>query len=449
MTSGTRTTAGTPVRGLLVLALPALLVAALLGGTEAGAATSTTVTFQPVQIAYTAPEIANTLRGQYAWLGQEPQPSSYKTLDTYYRDQVMWSRIEPTRGSYDWTWFENGLADAEARGGTFGFRVMAWCPQCWRDATPSWLPTQAGTSSIPDWNSATFLTAWDDLMKALGSRYGDDPRLGYVDIGGYGKYGEWHTDGEGANGNPTSIGRIIRSVHDSFPKQHVLINAMNTEGTKQALALDPHIGVRMDCLGASGFFYPFDHSAALQSRWKTAPVMTEWCHTPATSTVTGAAQVTKYHVSTVSSGNTWKPYASMSASQQAGWRSAVKHSGYRYQLRSLKVPRTIRSGRAISVTTVFKNVGSAPTYDDWRVQLRLLRSDNTLVAKAPLTVNLRTLLTGSRSYLRSTTLTAAPGTYKLAVAVVDPTSYLDPMRLATKGRVAGGNYVVGSVRVTN
>ena len=93
-------------------------------------------------------------------------------------------------------------------------------------------------------------------MKALAQRYGDDPRLGYVDIGGYGKYGEWHTDGEGANGNPASIGRIIRAVHDSFPKQHVLINAMNTEGTRQALALDPTIGVRMDCLGARRLLLP-------------------------------------------------------------------------------------------------------------------------------------------------------------------------------------------------
>ena len=212
-TASQGTTADRRAVALVALVLPALLVAALLGTSTADAATSTTVTFAPTQIAYTEPEIANTLRGQYAWLGQEPQPGSYKTLDTYYRDQVMWSRIEPTRGTYDWSWFDQGLADAGARGGKFGFRVMAWCPYCWRDATPSWLPKQAGTT-IPDWNSPTFLNAWDDLMKALADRYANDPRLGYVDIGGYGKYGEWHTDGEGANGTPASIGRIIRSVHD-------------------------------------------------------------------------------------------------------------------------------------------------------------------------------------------------------------------------------------------
>ena len=90
-----RTRADGRVRALVALVLPALLVAALLGTSEADAAIVTTVTFQPTSIAYTEPEIANTLRGQYAWSGQEPQPGSYKTLDTYYRDQVMWSRIEP------------------------------------------------------------------------------------------------------------------------------------------------------------------------------------------------------------------------------------------------------------------------------------------------------------------------------------------------------------------
>ena len=59
------------------------------------------------------------------------------------------------------------------------------------------------------------------------------------------------------------------------------------------------------------------------------------------------------------------------------------------------MPRSIRTGRAIAVTTVFRNIGSAPTYDDWRVQLRLLGADNQLVAKAPLGIDLRGLLTGS------------------------------------------------------
>ena len=68
-------------------------------------------------------------------------------------------------------------------------------------------------------------------------------------------------------------------------------------------------------------------------------------------------------------------YGGTPATQQAGWRSAVKHSGYRYQLRSVTLPKTIRSGTGFAVKTWFKNVGSAPTYDAWRVELRLLDAD--------------------------------------------------------------------------
>ena len=82
------------------------------------------------------------------------------------------------------------------------------------------------------------------------------------------------------------------------------------------------------------------------------------------------------------------------------------------------------------------------------MQLRLLDANNTLVAKAPLTHRPARAAARHKTYNRTTTLTAAPGTYKLAVAVVDPAGYLDPMWLATNGRVTGGNYVLGSVKVT-
>jgi hypothetical protein len=431
----------------VLLAVPALLLAAVVGSPLSSvAATATTETFKPGVIYFSSSEIANTMRGQYAWSGQDPQPSSYRTLDTYYRDQVMWNQIEPTQGTYDFTWFDRGLADAGARGGKFGFRVMAWCPGCWRDATPTWLPVQPGTS-IPNWDSTVFQSRWQDLMQAISARYGDDPRLGWVDIGGYGKYGEWHTDGEGAGASRASTLGIITSVFDAFPKQHVVINAMNQQGVDQAMALSPKIGLRADCLGAYRMYSSIPTSTVQMARWKTAPVMTEWCHSPSASTVTGAAQVQKYHVSTVSSGNTWTPYTSMSATQQAGWRTAVKHAGYRYQLRSVTLPKSIHSGSGFAVKTWFKNAGSAPTYDSWRVELRLLDANNEVVSSANMGVDLTRLLGGWKSYSRTLTLNAAPGTYRVGVAVVDPVGYLAPMKLASKGRVSGGSYYLGTVKI--
>jgi hypothetical protein len=447
---------GRRLRLPLGLALLGLLLGAAVGATTASgaqAATSRTVTFTPTQVGYASAELGNAARGQYRWLGQPPQPAGAPAPDTYYRDQVRWGAIEPTAGTYDFSAFDAGLADAASHQGKFGFRVMAWCPGCWTEAegrvhtTPSWLPLQKGTA-IPAWNNPVFIARWTALLKALGDRYRDDPRLGSVDVGGYGMYGEWHIDGQGAAATPATMGKIIKAVHDNFPHQHVVINAMNTEAVKQALALSPTIGLRMDCLGLSDFFYPFDHSAAVRNRWRTAPVLSEWCHTPSASTVTATGQVTKYHVSTVSSGNSYKTYQQMSTKQRAGWRAAVKHSGFRYQLRSLTLPKQVRSGHSFAVRTTFVNQGSAPTYDDWRVELRLVDSQGHVVTPKRMRIDLRTLLAGSRTFSRNLTLQAPPGTYRLGVAVLDPTGYLDPMRLATKGRSSNGTYLLGSVRVT-
>lgn len=450
---------GRRLRLPLGLALLGLLLGAAVGtslapGAQAASTGSGTATFTPTRTGFSSAEIGNAGRGQYRWLDQGPQPAGAPAPDVYYRDQVRWGAIEPTAGTYDFSTFDTGLALAASHGGRFGFRVMAWCPGCWMEqrsdvahTTPDWLPLQAGTT-IPDWNDPVFIARWTALMQALGDRYRDNPGLGYIDVGGYGMYGEWHTDGQGGEATPETVGKIIAAVHDNFPRQHVVINPMSTEGVTQALALSPTIGIRMDCLGLSDFFYPFDHSATIRNRWRTAPVLSEWCHTPSAGTVIAANQVTRYHVSTVSSGNSYQRYTDMSTKQRAGWRSSIKHAGFRYQLTRLTLPKTLRSGRSFSIRTTFANQGSAPTYDDWRVELRLVRPNGTVAGARRMRIDLRTLLSGSRAYTRNLTLDAAPGTYRLGVVVLDPTAHLAPMRLATKGRSTDGTYLVGSVRVT-
>ncbi|RLV47636.1 DUF4832 domain-containing protein [Nocardioides mangrovicus] len=429
----------------MCLAALGLGLVAGLATAPADAARGRAVTFHPRPLAAGA-IVANTLRGEYEWQGNSAQPTGVAVPDTYYRDAVRWAQVEPTLGTFDDSRFEQGLADAAAKGGRFGFRVMAWCPGCWmQDSTvPSWLPTQG--DGIPDWNSPTFISAWQGLMAHLGARYGDDPRLGVIDVGGYGKYGEWHTDGEGTAATPATMRAIISAVVDNFPRDHVVINASDATGTAIAMSLSPRIGLRADCLGAPNMYSLVATSRALQRRWRTAPVLSEWCHAGGSSTVLGARQVRRYHVSTVSSGNFPVAYAAMSAAQRAGWLNAVRTAGYRYGLRSLTLPRTVRPGRSFVVRTGFVNTGSAPTYDDWRLQLRLVRAGRT-VATVPLRGDLRRLLAGVRTF-RSRAVVGVPrGTYQLRLAVVDPRGYLAPMALATAGRTSDGAYRVGRVRV--
>jgi hypothetical protein len=303
-------------------------------------------------------------------------------------------------------------------------------------------------SPPPDWNSPTFIDAFQQLMTALGQRYDADPRLGFVDVGGYGTYGEWNTGGVGAPITLANAKKLVQAVLTAFPHHSVVVNTMKPELVVPILAMSPRIGVRMDCLGADFFGGTFDAYAAIRDRWKTAPVITEWCHTPnETSIQRGAAQVLKYHVSVTSSGNAPWTFAQMYASQRSAWRAAAMHAGYRYEVASLSTPVVWHSGVRQTVTLRMANVGSAPTYDNWRVQLRLVRSDGTVASWAALPINLKRVLPGIGTVTAPIAFTAPRGTYTLTVAVLDPSKYAAPMALATAGRTSRGDYPVGVVRV--
>jgi hypothetical protein len=404
-----------------------------------------TVVLRARAIPMAAPEIANPMRGQYEWLGQAPSPAGFPVKDVYYRDTVSWSRIEPQPGVYDFSLFDEGLARAHELGGRFGFRVMASCPGCWLDSTPTWLPRQPG-SDQPDYNSEVFLSAWERLMAEIGRRYAGDPALGWVDVGGYGAWGEWHVL-DGAEITVPNAVRLMTAVLDAFSTQHVIINAMVPKYVDAAMALSPRIGLRVDCLGEFNMFSLLPTSPVLQERWRTAPVLSEWCLTPATSTVLGAQQVRQFHISQVSSPN--GRIADLVASDPAsaaGLVDAAKSSGYRYVPTKLRLPRKLPRTGSFSVTSLWRNDGSAPTYDDWRVTVQL-RKRGQVVRTADLGVDLRTVLPGT-SKVRTTLGLGRlrPGAYSVWLTVTDPAGYLAPMNLAVDGG-RDGAYPMGKVRV--
>lgn len=419
--------------------------------------TRTSVTYKPAMVGYAKPEIANPGRGQYAWMGYDTQVKGWPVRDVYYRDQVYFGRLAPEPGVYDFTWIENGLAEAQRRGGRFAFRVMTYCPGCWMTYRPDlpklypdYMPRQAGTD-VPAWNSEAFLTHWEGLMAALGKEYGDDPRLQYVDVGGYGSAGEWHVAAGTPQISDASASRVIRAVLRAFPTKPVVINAMNTRLTDLAMRISPRVGLRADCLGEFNMYsllptYPA--SSAVRKRWRTAPVLSEWCSTPETSFAKGRDQVRAYHVTNTSSGNFRTQYADMSAAQRSAFTSAMKYAGYRYRLASMTFPRSIRSGRAFTVRQTWANMGSAPTYDRWQVTLMLYDKAGRKVGGTVTRTDLRTLLPGSRSGRTTMRFNGVRrGIYQMRMLVRDPQGYLKPLALSQTGRRADGSYVLGSVRV--
>ncbi|PKH37735.1 protein of unknown function [Nocardioides alpinus] len=396
-------------------------------------------------------DLPNPLRGQYRWLGGEPTTATVTSNDVYYRDQVYWGRIETSDNVWDFSWLDAGLADAGARGGTFGFRVMAYCPGCWMESredlpavTPSFVPRQAG-GYVPDWNSPGFLAQWRELMAELGRRYGDDPRLGYVDVGGYGSYGEWHVDAGERVSDANGLA-IVEAVTSAFPTKHVLINTMTpVPFTLAALKASPNLGLRTDNLGCPDMYSTVPGDARLQQVWKTRPFFSEWC--TRADPVLGAQQVRQFHVSTLSSGNMPWTRDALAGRQRAAYDKALATAGYRLRLRSVTLPTTFTAGSRITVRTAWENQGTAPTYDPWDVQLTLLHSRSGASVTRSLGRPLDGLTGTEKRRAGVDTKGLAKGKYAVYVGVVDPSGYAAPMHLANTGRTTRGTYRVGVVRV--
>ncbi len=396
-------------------------------------------------------DVPNPLRGQYRWLGAEPTPAKVTSNDVYYRDQVYWGRLEKSDNVWDFSAIDAGLADAGARGGKFGFRVMAYCPGCWMESradfpavTPSFVPRQEG-GYIPDWNSAGFQSQWKELMDELGRRYANDPRLGYVDVGGYGSYGEWHVDA-GTQVSDTNGLAIVRAVTAAFPSKHVLINTMTTVPfTLKALAASSNLGLRTDNLGCPDMYSTVPGDLRLQKVWKTRPFFSEWC--TGGDPVLGAKQAQQFHISTMSSGNMPWSFESLAATQRSQYAKALATAGYRIQLKTVTLPSSFGPGEKVAVSTVWKNLGTAPAYDVWQARLVFVNAATGASLTKPLGSPLKGLIAKKTRSASISGSGLAKGRYRVYLSVVDPSGYSRPMNLANAGRTAQGAYPVGTVTI--
>jgi hypothetical protein len=109
--------------------------------------------------------------------------------------RTQWNRVEPSEGSYFWDNLDLCASLAEANGLTFSILVTAGV------STPEWVfeagatrfevteeNGSMGSMSVP-WDQV-FLGKWKAFVSALAARYGNNPNLQYVVMGGFGRRAE-------------------------------------------------------------------------------------------------------------------------------------------------------------------------------------------------------------------------------------------------------------------
>jgi hypothetical protein len=495
-------------------------------------------TFPAAVTPFSATDLVNPKRGQYQDIGIPLYPQS--TTSGYppwpgtndAGDRFLWLQIQPSSATtYDFTPIDTAIAAAHARNQRFHFRIMAFASN--GDignntvmGVPEWLHATPGATTdylskgkkyvVPNWNSDAYLKPLERLIAALGARYDHDERVEWFEFSGYGDWSENHigfvAEDLGAPGpspedsvaqlgyyNPlddqsitkSSITRLVTATLAAFPDTQIVVGDDNPEITRQLLGASPRrpVGIRADCLGvypppqvwatAPDSWYLQRHDpviTALLSRWRTAPVVTEWCTFQpdgATAFFQQALEDTvNYHVSLVGSNVSLVAInggAVTSPETNDMWTRTNKYAGYRYAVTSATVPASATPGSDLSITMRWTNFGTAPTYDNWRVVYELRDSSNTVVKTVQSALTLANIAaeqnyastaqepmsatTADTFSLPTSELPA--GTYKLSAKVVwnehktHGTNVVNypPMTLAQAGRDRDGGYPIGSFQL--
>jgi hypothetical protein len=378
----------------------------------------------------------------------------------------FWSELQSAPDRFRWEIIDIALEEARRHHQTLAFRLMPYdaehpLPEWYRNsgARRANRPTDKdGSIWQPDFSDSLYLKYWSALVSAAGARYDGHPFLDTVDISSVGYWGEGWSDYMPAFHFQKAL---IDIYFDAFKRTPLLMNF----DEPQALAYGTGRGAgwRLDCLGDMGRqwkdrpsfshmldFYPQQIARmGVQDVWQRSPVSLETCWVPAFWKEKGwdvdyiLDQALRWHVSSVNVKSSPIPVE---------WKSKFeefqKRMGYRFVLRRLEYPRSVKAGEMMPVHMWWLNAGVAPPYRDFKLVLQL--TSDTQSESVGLIADLRKWLPGDAvvDQLVYVPETLKPGDYRFRLALLDPRTNQPAVHLAIKGRNPDGWYDMGVISVS-
>lgn len=221
--------------------------------------------------------ITNPLKGFMPYYG-EYDLFPYNLEYTYVPVNAV---VGDSSTDFDYTFIEDILDDVTARGNQLVFRLFFDYPD-YMTAVPQYLIedglqltqySEFGGGYSPDYDDPRMVNLMKNLIADLGDRYDGDPRVGFVQIGLLGHWGEWHTyPNSYLFANFTTQETVLDSFDDAFNETRILVRYPDS-------ITEPfNVGFHDDSfayhtLGPETYhFYPRMESSGTTDRWKNEPI---------------------------------------------------------------------------------------------------------------------------------------------------------------------------------
>lgn len=413
---------------------------------------SETAQLQPIALAYAPGPPDNPLKGFIPYLGAKTNfPHSMEW------DYTAVASVMTGEGKFDWTPFEKRLNAAAARGHQFYARFYLEYPgkptgvprylidagltmHRWSNSNTQPFPPKL--SETPDYENPRLRTAMVSFIRALGTKYDGDPRIGFIGLGLLGTWGEWHNyPHDEWFASKTVQAEVMDAFESSF--NHTRLVARYPAGTNDARHADNShraIGYHDDSFAWATvhtgkpsddwFFETLLRRAGALDKWRTQPIGGEvrpeaWkgLFDEPSSVPQGQEFdhcLTATHASWLSNEGVFSPSLQGAARNRA--LEAARQLGYELYVSNVSIPVAATKGR-LPVSLTLTNTGVAPFYYDWPVELAALNVQNEIAMTWHTQWRITDILPGDPSTQWAYAINAKslpPGSYRLLLRVVNP-----------------------------
>jgi hypothetical protein len=364
---------------------------------------------------------------------------------------------------FDWQPLEKKLDAVAGRGHQAVFRIYLDYPQL-PYGVPAFLnhvPKRAynehgngeklnSASFAPDYEHPDLRRALESFIVALGQRYDGDARIGFLTVGLLGFWGEWHTyphiQGED---NFMASPLVQNEVLDTFAKAFRKTKLLLREPKENIGVQERAIGFHDDSFAYQTLapvpwhFWPKIEKFGLAERWKTQPIGGEvrpdiqkclWNDEKEPCVPPGQ----EFDLCVQTTHASWLlnqgVFGLLTPAQKQRALSGARRLGYELSVRSVGLHR---QDRALLVELSLANLGVAPFYYDWPVELCIVDKQKQIIARWTTDWQLPGVLPQSPQIWKFTCREAAKaplqkGRYQLLLRAVNPLPNGKVLRFANK-----------------
>ncbi len=441
------------LRSLLALSLSTLLISA---HAEVAAPAWQPLTYAP------APA-DNPLKGLVPYAGAANPDNFPASMEFSY---FPLSAVLQTEDRYDWRALERFLDAAAARGRQAVFRFYVEYPgksgsippflldaglAITRYSRPSTPPRPPVDNETPDYSNPALRAAMVKFIHALGARYDGDARIGFITAGLLGMWGEWHDSPRNELFASKAVQQEIMAAYAASFRITPILLRYPAGATHPVYAdnAQARFGYHDDSfawgtLGSKDWHFMnltrAAGAAALQ-KWQTQPIGGEirpeaWGKVfdaePGNAAIEDfRAGVDATHVSWLMDSGMFRPGNPEARRQRA--LEEVRHMGYEFQVTQV----ALRPADAqLAVALQISNLGVAPFYYAWPIEVALLGADGQLVGPRGAAGSLLAILPGTPATREAQldTRTLAAGRYRVLLRVANPLALGKPLRFANQAQ---------------